>query len=198
MGDMKIFAAGTSTAGKTCSICQSAIITGEHVVYCPDCALPFHHECWQENGGCSAYGCKSAPRTVKAEPAAQTISTIWGGEKPCPACGRSIRAQALKCRFCGATFETRDLVTADEYTRREYDGQEYEAARNKVIVMFLASVSGCLTPIALIVLSVLLVTKRIFGVEYRRLPAALRGMVVSGFGIGCLLVFLFLVLALFD
>jgi hypothetical protein len=27
------------------------------MITCPDCAMTFHAECWQENLGCSSYGC---------------------------------------------------------------------------------------------------------------------------------------------
>ncbi len=40
-----------------CSICQSPIDDGEDILACPECHLPFHAECWQENMGCAAYGC---------------------------------------------------------------------------------------------------------------------------------------------
>jgi hypothetical protein len=40
-----------------CGVCQSPIHPGEHTTSCPDCALTFHADCWQENFGCSAYGC---------------------------------------------------------------------------------------------------------------------------------------------
>ena len=40
-----------------CSICQSPIDDGEDTLACPECHLPFHAECWQENMGCAAYGC---------------------------------------------------------------------------------------------------------------------------------------------
>jgi hypothetical protein len=40
-----------------CGVCQSPIHAGEHSTSCPDCALTFHADCWQENYGCSAYGC---------------------------------------------------------------------------------------------------------------------------------------------
>jgi hypothetical protein len=41
----------------TCSICQTAIAGGEERMSCPSCHLTFHAGCWQENYGCSAYGC---------------------------------------------------------------------------------------------------------------------------------------------
>ena len=41
----------------TCSICQTAIAPGEAHTQCPSCHLTFHAGCWEENFGCSAYGC---------------------------------------------------------------------------------------------------------------------------------------------
>lgn len=40
-----------------CSICQTTIANQEPLTNCKDCQLPFHSECWQDNFGCSAYGC---------------------------------------------------------------------------------------------------------------------------------------------
>ena len=34
---------------------------GEDVVSCPDCSTPTHRECWDENGGCTVFGCAQAP-----------------------------------------------------------------------------------------------------------------------------------------
>lgn len=40
-----------------CSICQNLIEGNDRKTLCSKCGLPFHEECWQENLGCSAYGC---------------------------------------------------------------------------------------------------------------------------------------------
>jgi hypothetical protein len=40
-----------------CNICQTQIQAGEPCTTCSECHLPFHAECWEENLGCSAYGC---------------------------------------------------------------------------------------------------------------------------------------------
>src|SRR5690606_28157577 len=40
-----------------CSICQTPIQVGDPSTSCDECHLPFHIECWEENLGCSAYGC---------------------------------------------------------------------------------------------------------------------------------------------
>src|SRR5690606_8443246 len=40
-----------------CSICQCPIGPTDERMQCPECGLEFHTECWEENLGCSAYGC---------------------------------------------------------------------------------------------------------------------------------------------
>ncbi|MBV8780939.1 MAG: FHA domain-containing protein [Phycisphaerae bacterium] len=50
---------------QTCSICQWKIELGEPRTDCPTCGLTFHAECWQENKGCSAYGCASVNALVE-------------------------------------------------------------------------------------------------------------------------------------
>ena len=137
---LKIITASQKQAGQLCSICQTGIVSGEEMVNCPDCGLPFHLECWQENQGCSAYGCRSAPATQKSETSAS--SQQWEQDKLCPACGNKIKAQAIKCHHCGVKFETRMAISRKEYAQREYSGQEYYTARNKIAGLFLASAAA--------------------------------------------------------
>jgi hypothetical protein len=40
-----------------CSACYTPIPQEEDRQTCPACGLVFHVDCWQENMGCSAYGC---------------------------------------------------------------------------------------------------------------------------------------------
>jgi hypothetical protein len=59
---------------EVCSICHTALLPSEPVTACPSCGLTFHANCWQENLGCSAYGCAQvnalkSPETPAAEPA---------------------------------------------------------------------------------------------------------------------------------
>jgi hypothetical protein len=49
--------ANVATEVGTCSICQADIQVGEEQTQCPSCHLTFHAQCWEENYGCSAYGC---------------------------------------------------------------------------------------------------------------------------------------------
>ena len=49
-----------SHVGKTCPFCQTPIKPGANVITCPACGMPHHEDCWQENGGCTTFGCTSA------------------------------------------------------------------------------------------------------------------------------------------
>jgi hypothetical protein len=49
--------ASTPSPAVKCGVCHSPILPTEARTTCPNCKLVFHEECWQENYGCSAYGC---------------------------------------------------------------------------------------------------------------------------------------------
>ena len=68
-----------------CSICQCPVEPHDEVTECNACGLPFHQECWEENQGCAAYGC----RNVHALKQGPDIS-VHGQELP-----RAIDAPAL-------------------------------------------------------------------------------------------------------
>jgi hypothetical protein len=67
-------AAKPATATRQCSICQWAIEPSDAQTACPTCGLTFHTECWQENKGCSAYGCASVE--VLADPSTETEPAV--------------------------------------------------------------------------------------------------------------------------
>jgi len=48
----------TSYVGKTCPYCQFPIKQGSGGVLCPACHVPHHRTCWEENKGCTTFGCK--------------------------------------------------------------------------------------------------------------------------------------------
>jgi hypothetical protein len=77
----------TPAAQPMCGVCQSAISMFEEKTGCPACGLAFHAECWQENYGCSAYGC-SQVNALLPEGAANAIP----GTPGLPAAGSDDRA----------------------------------------------------------------------------------------------------------
>ncbi len=69
--------------GKVCPYCRFPIKAGEPVQICPSCGEPHHRDCWQENGGCTIYGCRSSPAMAgtAAAPVAVPSQTLpqWPG-----------------------------------------------------------------------------------------------------------------------
>ncbi len=47
-----------------CPYCQTSIEIGAETVYCNSCHLPYHRDCWRENSGCAAVGCKSKKMNI--------------------------------------------------------------------------------------------------------------------------------------
>jgi hypothetical protein len=182
--------------GKTCPICQTQIVRGESVVACPSCKLDYHHECWKENGGCGAYGCEQAPETKKTPVKADDQQDVaWGGEKRCPECRQSIKAQALVCHHCKAQFWTRDPISPEAWTRREVTGGDLSRAQTLLVALFLASACGCLFPITGVFTAVW-----IFGgmgpYPVVRLPTTLQVLLKACFGVSCTWAFVAIVIAL--
>jgi len=66
--------ASAEYVGKTCPYCRFPIKPGEEIVVCPACKVPHHAECWQENNGCTTYGCTAtttAPPSASPQPIAR-------------------------------------------------------------------------------------------------------------------------------
>lgn len=48
-----------AAAGERCPFCRAAIATEALTAECSSCGTPHHLGCYEEQGGCSVYGCKS-------------------------------------------------------------------------------------------------------------------------------------------
>jgi hypothetical protein len=134
-------------AGKVCGICLSPIDDSEAKTSCPACHADYHAECWQENGGCAVYGCSQVP-VIEKRSAIEIPMSYWGQEnKQCPNCKKEILAAAVRCRHCGATFESARPQDAEEFQRRSDLKQGLPAVRKTVVWLFIFSVLPCLAPI---------------------------------------------------
>jgi TM2 domain-containing membrane protein YozV len=44
-----------------CPYCRAAIEPDDEQAVCPGCGTPHHADCFEENGGCTVFGCTAAP-----------------------------------------------------------------------------------------------------------------------------------------
>jgi len=133
--------------GLVCAICLSPIVPADAKAACPACKVEYHVECWQENGGCAIYGCSQVP-TIEKRQALEIPVSYWGQEnKQCPNCKREILAAAVRCRHCGAMFDSARPQDAAEFQQRTELTQRLPALRRTVVCLFVVSVLPCLAPI---------------------------------------------------
>lgn len=64
--------------GDLCPYCQNRIAAGSSVTVCPGCKTPHHAECWQDNGGCTIFGCRFAPGAVSPHPHSPLVDEELG------------------------------------------------------------------------------------------------------------------------
>ena len=50
------------TDSTSCPYCRASFHEeGPIKIFCPGCGMPHHEDCYQENGGCTVFGCSRAP-----------------------------------------------------------------------------------------------------------------------------------------
>lgn len=94
-------------AGKICPYCRTMIHQGEAVVVCPECGIPHHESCWNDNKGCTTFGCGQHDAVLKQPPGAVCKACgapMLPDQDFCPKCGTRKAAQPSQnaCQSCGA------------------------------------------------------------------------------------------------
>ena len=92
--------------GKTCPFCKTKIKEGEEIKVCPSCDIPHHIECWNENKGCTTFGCSEqnyeAQGTNPTDVCDKCGNPLGDGQAFCPKCGTPKISRQTICGKCGA------------------------------------------------------------------------------------------------
>lgn len=152
--------AGQNDPSGNCAICQCEIAAGEPSTSCPACAGSFHTDCWEYNKGCGFYGCSEAPPTEGLN-SIEIPASHWGkSKKQCPKCTKEILAAAVRCKHCGATFETANPQQRDAYHEHEANRAKLPIIKAAVIGLLIFSLIPCTAPIAAVGGTIWYVTNR--------------------------------------
>ena len=92
--------------GKICPFCKTAITAEDEVMVCPSCATPHHKACWDENKGCTTFGCSEqhyvAQGTNPIDVCKKCGAALGDGQDFCPKCGTPKNAPDKNiCAKCG-------------------------------------------------------------------------------------------------
>jgi hypothetical protein len=97
------------------------------------------------------YGCKLAPETEKLQDV-EIPASYWGQtQKACPNCGKVIQAAAVRCRFCGTTFESARPQEAGEFAAQRQQKASLSTHRNIGIAVLVGGMIPCTAPLAAVV-----------------------------------------------
>lgn len=96
--------------GKICPFCKTDIKEGDAVKVCPSCGIPHHEACWEENKGCTTFGCSEQhyeeQHTNPTDVCVKCGTPLGDGQVFCHKCGTP-KGGAKKniCGKCGAELQ---------------------------------------------------------------------------------------------
>lgn len=97
--------------GKVCPFCKTEIKEEDAVKVCPACNIPHHESCWQENRGCTTFGCseQNSVTTQTQVKCTNCGADIGEGQAFCATCGTPTTvpvANRIKtCNKCGTVIQ---------------------------------------------------------------------------------------------
>lgn len=148
-----------------CPYCQTNIKNSADVIICSSCKTPHHKECWEENKGCTVFGCDKNPNTgnkgidIGDETIDSVKKIIEQGKKkqiPCPKCNALIPEGSLYCSYCGFAFKEENKTKAKEEFEKEFRKRYKEKTDFKKKHILITSVS--ITLIVILIFTSLFIT----------------------------------------
>lgn len=95
--------------GKVCPYCKAEIKEGEGIKVCPACGIPHHIGCWEENKGCTTFGCSEQHYEVQGTNPTDVCqncgATLSYGQMFCPKCGIPKDEANNVCSKCGSELQ---------------------------------------------------------------------------------------------
>lgn len=96
--------------GKICPFCKTEIKEGDAVKVCPACGIPHHEGCWEENKGCTTFGCSEQhyeeQHTNPTDVCVKCGAPLGDGQDFCPKCGTPKGGEKKNvCGKCGAEIQ---------------------------------------------------------------------------------------------
>lgn len=150
-----------------CPYCQTNIKESGDKVICPDCHTPHHRECWEENRGCTTYGCSGNPQTKgrSVDVGNQTVGSIermlvqeklTAEMTDCPNCKKSIEKSSVFCKFCGTD------INQNEDGKKKFEEEFRRRYRNSVKIK---RTRFAVTLTSISILALLIITSAYFGIS---------------------------------
>ena len=143
--------------GRLCAYCKLEIANTDDVVVCPSCGMPHHKKCWNENKGCTTFGCNMQNSVVpmicsncgqpiqegqlfcmncgvKIGSAPKAIEPQTPGLKLCRQCGTQLRENEGFCHNCGAqvnnNYQSQPQANAYQAMPNQNVGYQNQAINN--------------------------------------------------------------------
>jgi len=130
-----------------CPYCQSNIKSNNELQYCKECGTPHHRECWEENGGCTTYGCGQNPHSRKdrinvGNLTIEQIRQLNPEEssqnyEACIKCGGKIEPDSVYCKYCGNRVSVHAAESHSKEFVKEYESR-YQSKLKKRKIRFVS------------------------------------------------------------
>lgn len=91
--------------GKTCPFCKTPFKENDVIVVCSVCEMPHHLSCWQENNGCTTFGCTGTIKGTIENVAANSVSAAASPVAVQPAQEKPVQKTEQQTRRFETLFE---------------------------------------------------------------------------------------------